>query len=156
LRLVVLPDDGIPRSTRQRRSAVHGCCGRRHRKAYVAGAGCIDGAGERLILALRLSRMGGDVSDHLSAQARRAAVSDALLTAALTLAAAAAFTLWLSRPAHGQTDPLARGRGLYVVGCSSCHGANGTGVTTSDDKQRGPSLQNAGEAAAFYELSTGR
>jgi len=86
----------------------------------------------------------------------RAALRDALLAAGLALAGASVLSLWLSRPAQGQTNPLARGRELYVVGCSSCHGANGEGVTTSDDKRRGPSLQNAGEAAAFYELSTGR
>ena len=86
----------------------------------------------------------------------RAAVRDALLATGFALAAAAVLTLWLSRPAQGQPDPLARGRELYVVGCSSCHGANGDGVTTSDDKHRGPSLHDAGEAAAFYELSTGR
>ena len=86
----------------------------------------------------------------------RTAARDALLAAGVALAAAAALTLWLSRPAQGQTDELARGRELYVVGCSSCHGANGEGVTTSDDKRRGPSLKNVGEAAAFYELSTGR
>jgi ubiquinol-cytochrome c reductase cytochrome c subunit len=48
------------------------------------------------------------------------------------------------------------GQSLFVTGCSSCHGANGEGVTTSDDKHRGPSLRNAGEAAAYYELATGR
>ena len=86
----------------------------------------------------------------------RPAIRDAALAAGLAFAAAAVIMLWVSGPADGQADPLARGHELYVTGCSSCHGANGEGVTTSDDKRRGPSLQNAGEAAAYYELSTGR
>ena len=86
----------------------------------------------------------------------RPAVRDALVATSLALAAAAVLTIWLSRPAAGQSDAPARGRDLYVTGCSSCHGSNGEGVTTSDDRHRGPSLQNAGEAAAYYELSTGR
>ena len=81
---------------------------------------------------------------------------DALLVTGLSLAAAAAVAIWLARPATGQTDPVERGRSLYAVGCSSCHGVSGEGVTTADDRHRGPSLQNSGEAAAFYELSTGR
>lgn len=86
----------------------------------------------------------------------RAVRRDALLVVGVTFAAAAVVAIWLARPARGQSDPLAHGRELFVVGCSSCHGQQGEGVTTSDDKHRGPSLQNAGEAAAFYELSTGR
>jgi len=81
---------------------------------------------------------------------------DGVLVIGLTFAAAAVLMVWLVRPAHGQTDPLVHGRELYVVGCTSCHGPQGEGVTTADDKHRGPSLKDSGEAAAFYELSTGR
>ena len=49
----------------------------------------------------------------------------------------------------------ATGRQLYLTGCSSCHGADGQGVVV-DGERRGPSLENAGEAAAYYYLSTGR
>jgi ubiquinol-cytochrome c reductase cytochrome c subunit len=53
--------------------------------------------------------------------------------------------------AGGQDRELVeRGRELYLEGCSSCHGAEGAGTG------RGPSLAGAGEAAAFYYLSTGR
>ena len=56
----------------------------------------------------------------------------------------------------GQPDEqAATGRQLYLTGCSSCHGADGQGVV-ADGERRGPSLENAGEAAAYYYLSTGR
>ena len=88
----------------------------------------------------------------MTSDARR----DALLACGIALAAAAVVAIWLARPATGQTDPLEHGRDLYAVGCSSCHGLNGEGVLTADDRRRGPSLKASGEAAAFYELSTGR
>ncbi len=47
-------------------------------------------------------------------------------------------------------EELARGRELYVLGCSSCHGLYGEGG------DRGPSLLRAGAASAYYYLSTGR
>jgi ubiquinol-cytochrome c reductase cytochrome c subunit len=43
------------------------------------------------------------------------------------------------------------GRRLYLMGCSSCHGAEGGGV-----EGRGPTLRGAGAAAADFYLSTGR
>jgi ubiquinol-cytochrome c reductase cytochrome c subunit len=55
----------------------------------------------------------------------------------------------------GGDDLVERGRELYETGCSSCHGADGRGVV-EDGRERGPSLENAGEAAAYYYLSTGR
>lgn len=59
---------------------------------------------------------------------------------------------------QGQTDDalLDEGRELYETGCSSCHGPNGEGVDAPDGSLRGPTLLNAGEAAAYYYLSTGR
>ncbi|MGH9184973.1 MAG: c-type cytochrome, partial [Acidimicrobiales bacterium] len=56
-----------------------------------------------------------------------------------------------------QEDPLIEeGRQLYLTGCSSCHGTDGSGFTNEDDEVRGPSLLESGEAAAYYYLSTGR
>jgi ubiquinol-cytochrome c reductase cytochrome c subunit len=86
----------------------------------------------------------------------RATRRDVLLVIAFVLAGTTALLLFLARPAHGQGDATARGKELFATGCSSCHGANGEGVTTSDGRRRGPSLVQSGEAAAFYELSTGR
>jgi ubiquinol-cytochrome c reductase cytochrome c subunit len=57
----------------------------------------------------------------------------------------------------GTADEALReeGRELYLTGCSSCHGADGEGVTVGGEL-RGPSLDDAGEAIAHYYLSTGR
>jgi ubiquinol-cytochrome c reductase cytochrome c subunit len=49
-----------------------------------------------------------------------------------------------------------RGRELYLTGCSSCHGIDGRGAITPDGSERGPSLEHAGEALAYYMLTTGR
>jgi quinol---cytochrome-c reductase cytochrome c subunit len=46
---------------------------------------------------------------------------------------------------------LARGRALFVEGCSSCHGLDARGVPT-----QGPSLRGVGAAAADFYLRTGR
>ena len=48
-------------------------------------------------------------------------------------------------------DLVAEGRELFLTGCSGCHGIEGQGV-----EDRGPSLENAGQAAAYYYLTTGR
>lgn len=79
------------------------------------------------------------------------AILGAVVTAAVVL------TLWLtgSGTASAQDDVLDRGRELYLVGCVSCHGSDGGGVEAAGE-QRGPSLLDAGEASAFYVLSTGR
>ena len=73
----------------------------------------------------------------------------------------------------GTSDALvSTGEKLYLTGCSSCHGVDGKGVRIIDPgdgisgevtgdasgpgQLRGLSLQNAGAAAAYYYLSTGR
>lgn len=61
----------------------------------------------------------------------------------------------------GDTTPpnpalVQRGRELYLLSCSSCHGIDGHGVVGRDLHQRGPSLLNVGAAAASYQLRTGR
>jgi ubiquinol-cytochrome c reductase cytochrome c subunit len=84
---------------------------------------------------------------------------DALLATALALAATALVLWWLggrSAAAPVQSGPSASGRELFLTGCSSCHGADGRGVTTADGDRRGPTLVDAGEAGAYYQLSTGR
>lgn len=51
---------------------------------------------------------------------------------------------------------VARGAQLFQVGCSSCHGQNGQGITTTKGGVYGPSLVGVGAAAADFQLSTGR
>jgi ubiquinol-cytochrome c reductase cytochrome c subunit len=53
-------------------------------------------------------------------------------------------------------DVVERGRALFLTGCSSCHGADGEGVVNADGSERGPAVDDAGTAAAYYYLSTGR
>jgi ubiquinol-cytochrome c reductase cytochrome c subunit len=69
-------------------------------------------------------------------------------------------TPWLRTAQAADDDPgdelRERGRELYVTGCSSCHGSDGSGVEAPDGSVRGPSLRRSGEAAAYYYLSTGR
>jgi len=72
------------------------------------------------------------------------------------IAMAAVALLWFGRPAGATTSPQANGQELYTTGCSSCHGVDGKGVTTSDGEVRGPALTNAGAALTYFQLSTGR
>jgi ubiquinol-cytochrome c reductase cytochrome c subunit len=48
------------------------------------------------------------------------------------------------------------GKDLFAIGCSSCHGLDGTGVTTDDGEQLGPSLVGVGAAAVDFQVGTGR
>jgi ubiquinol-cytochrome c reductase cytochrome c subunit len=76
------------------------------------------------------------------------------------LAASAVLMATLGGRAAAQTpstdDLVAQGKALYDTGCVSCHGPEGNGVTTADGEVRGPSIQSAGEAGVYYQLSTGR
>lgn len=80
----------------------------------------------------------------------RAVLGAVVLAAGLT-------ALWMAQrsPAGAQGDLVAEGRQLYLVSCVSCHGVDAKGVSV-DGAVRGPSLRSAGEAAAYYQLSTGR
>jgi len=81
------------------------------------------------------------------------------LLLAAPVVVAVALTPVMLRPAAGQGDDddlVAQGRELYETGCSSCHGPDGRGVDAPDGSVRGPTLENSGEAAAYYYLSTGR
>jgi ubiquinol-cytochrome c reductase cytochrome c subunit len=83
---------------------------------------------------------------------------DAIVVLAAVLAASGAVIVVLlvtARPARGDDDLVARGKQLYDVGCVSCHGPEGRGVDVNGAR-RGPTLQNSGEATAYYYLSTGR
>ncbi|HEX4901679.1 MAG TPA: c-type cytochrome, partial [Acidimicrobiales bacterium] len=49
-----------------------------------------------------------------------------------------------------------QGRALFLVGCASCHGKNGEGITTQRGTQYGPPLAGVGAAAVDFQVSTGR
>ncbi len=51
---------------------------------------------------------------------------------------------------------VAKGRELFLVGCASCHGQNGEGITTTRGTQYGPSLHGVGAAAVDFQVGTGR
>ena len=65
-------------------------------------------------------------------------------------------------PASARTstadDPgqVAKGRALFLVGCSSCHGQNGEGIQTQRGNQYGPPLVGVGAAAVDFQVGTGR
>jgi ubiquinol-cytochrome c reductase cytochrome c subunit len=54
------------------------------------------------------------------------------------------------------TEDIAKGRELFLVGCSSCHGKNGEGILTEDGTWYGPSLHGVGAAAVDFQVGTGR
>lgn len=80
------------------------------------------------------------------------------ITAVLLLAAAVVGAVLVGawRTADAQRAPVDddlvhRGQELYETGCTSCHGFDGRGI-----EGRGPSLENAGAASAYFYLSSGR
>ncbi|MGW0521617.1 cytochrome bc1 complex diheme cytochrome c subunit [Crossiella sp. NPDC003009] len=69
--------------------------------------------------------------------------------------AGAAYAGFLPEPhtAQAQQDPtkIQKGEQLYNTACISCHGANLQG-----EQDRGPSLIGVGEAAVYFQVSSGR
>ena len=53
-------------------------------------------------------------------------------------------------------DLVAKGKALFLVGCSSCHGKNAEGIQTVKGNQYGPSLIGVGAAAVDFQVGTGR
>ena len=51
---------------------------------------------------------------------------------------------------------VAKGRELFLVGCSSCHGRNGEGIVTARGNQFGPPLVGVGAASVDFQVGTGR
>jgi ubiquinol-cytochrome c reductase cytochrome c subunit len=71
------------------------------------------------------------------------------------LAAGGLYVVFAPQPqtAHAQVDPalVRQGEQLYNNNCITCHGVNLQGV-----QGRGPSLIGVGEAAVYFQVSTGR
>jgi ubiquinol-cytochrome c reductase cytochrome c subunit len=86
---------------------------------------------------------------------RRRVSAGLLLLVALAIAGGLAATLTpqpqLAVADESQSALLRSGKQLFDTSCVSCHGANLQGVT-----DRGPSLIGVGEAAVYFQVSTGR
>jgi ubiquinol-cytochrome c reductase cytochrome c subunit len=104
---------------------------------------------------LNISRLfpatGGDRSRR---RWRRRLASGVMLLVALAIAGTAA-AVFTPRAQVAQADEsnaaLKLGKQLFDTSCVSCHGANLQGVP-----ERGPSLIGVGEAAVYFQVSTGR
>lgn len=85
----------------------------------------------------------------------RRRVSGTLVLGLALLSAGGLYTVFAPQPqtAHAQADPalVSQGEQLYNNACITCHGANLQGV-----QDRGPSLIGVGEAAVYFQVSTGR
>jgi ubiquinol-cytochrome c reductase cytochrome c subunit len=85
----------------------------------------------------------------------RRRLSRILVLALALFAAGGLYVVFAPQPqtAHAQADPalVRQGEQLYNNACISCHGANLQGV-----QDRGPSLIGVGEAAVYFQVSTGR
>ncbi|MBV8929663.1 MAG: c-type cytochrome [Mycobacteriaceae bacterium] len=90
-----------------------------------------------------------------SRKLRRRLSAGVLLLAALGLSGGLAATLTpdpqVAVADESQSALLRTGKQLFDTSCVSCHGANLQGV-----QDRGPSLVGVGEAAVYFQVSTGR
>jgi ubiquinol-cytochrome c reductase cytochrome c subunit len=108
---------------------------------------------------LKISRLtrsaNGDRSPQRRRRLRRRITGGFLLLIALAMAGGLAAVL-TPRPQVAVADEsssalLRNGKQLFETSCVTCHGANLQGVP-----DRGPSLVGVGEAAVYFQVSTGR
>lgn len=100
-------------------------------------------------------KLSSGMSDKSRRRLRRRLAGAVLLVFGLGLAGVLAATL-TPRPQvavadESQSALLRTGQELYETSCITCHGANLQGV-----EGRGPSLAGVGEAAVFFQVSSGR
>jgi ubiquinol-cytochrome c reductase cytochrome c subunit len=101
-----------------------------------------------------LNRSAGRLSRH-----RRGPLAGiVLLLLGLVLSGSAYAVLAPAQATEQQSDTelVAEGRKLFLVGCAFCHGQNGEGVRTQNGNQLGPSLVGVGAAAVDFQVGTGR
>ena len=102
-----------------------------------------------------LKRPGLVVTDRSRRRLRRRVSAGLLLLVALAIAGGLAATLTpqpqVAVADESQSALLRAGKQLFDTSCVTCHGANLQGVTG-----RGPSLIGVGEAAVYFQVSTGR
>ena len=101
-----------------------------------------------------LNRSAGRISRHR--RGPLAGLVVLLLGLLLTGGLYAAFAPAQADQAETDAAQVAKGRELFLVGCSFCHGQNGEGVKTTNGNQLGPSLVGVGAAAVDFQVGTGR
>jgi ubiquinol-cytochrome c reductase cytochrome c subunit len=67
-----------------------------------------------------------------------------------------AFSPAQAERAETDAEMVAKGRELFLVGCSFCHGANGEGQQDKGGQNFGPPLVGVGAAAVDFQVGTGR
>lgn len=105
---------------------------------------------------MNISRLIGSANgDRSRRRWRRRLTAGTLLLIALALAGGLAAVLTpkpqVAVADESQSALIRTGKQLYETSCISCHGANLQGV-----HDRGPSLVGVGEAAVWFQVSTGR
>lgn len=98
------------------------------------------------------------ISARLSTRRRSRFAAPAVLVAALLASGGLYWTLAPAEASKTSNDAatIAKGRALFQVGCSSCHGQNAEGIVTKKGNQYGPSLVGVGAAAVDFQVGTGR
>ena len=103
----------------------------------------------------KMSAMRTGASDKSRRRLRRRLTGAVLLAFGLGLAGVLAATLTptpqVAVADESQSALLRTGQELYETACITCHGANLQGV-----EGRGPSLVGVGEAAVYFQVSSGR
>jgi ubiquinol-cytochrome c reductase cytochrome c subunit len=107
---------------------------------------------------VRLKKISHRIAGRLSTgrRSRMAAPLVLLLGLLVTGGMYAALSPATAQTKSADEDTVAKGRGLFQVGCASCHGKNAEGITTTDGGQYGPSLVGVGAAAVDFQVGTGR
>jgi ubiquinol-cytochrome c reductase cytochrome c subunit len=104
---------------------------------------------------LRFARSGGSGPDRPRRRLHRRLSGGLLLLIALTFSGGVAAVLTptpqVAVADESSSARLREGKQLFDTSCVSCHGANLQGVT-----DHGPSLIGVGEAAVYFQVSTGR
>jgi ubiquinol-cytochrome c reductase cytochrome c subunit len=102
-----------------------------------------------------MAKIGSGLSERARRRFRRRTIGAVLLAFGLGLAGLLAATLTPSPQVavadESQSALLRTGSQLYETACITCHGANLQGVSG-----RGPSLIGTGEAAVYFQVSSGR
>jgi ubiquinol-cytochrome c reductase cytochrome c subunit len=107
---------------------------------------------------VRLKKISHRIAGRLSTRrrSRMAAPLVLLLGLLVTGGMYAALSPATAQTKSADEDTVAKGRGLFQVGCASCHGKNAEGIPTTDGGQYGPSLVGVGAAAVDFQVGTGR